>query len=515
MEEHVELGAASVRHPRRVLLAGLGLGLAFDLLFNGNLPGLSVLIFACLLIAGLALVCRWEGARIMGTNLWLPAALLFFAAMGFVRANGFLLFLNLSACLLLAALLAVYAAQRPAAHLSLVALVLAPLRALTMALVRGGQIALSTAQTQAAELDRPTRHQAMAVVKGLLMATPVVLLFAGLLASADMVFADRLEYVLSLKFLDHLGRWVGHFSLAVSVGLLATGGLVFSVRDRVETWIDRLPVVNHPTFAGITESVVVINAVNLLFFFFVLIQVPYLFGGDLNIDPQKFTYAEYARRGFGELVIVAVLTLGLVLLLSALSPRQGRRQRLIFSSSATVLMVFTCVMLASAFKRLLMYEEAYGFTRLRVYPHVFMVWLGVVLAWFALTLWLRPERFAVGLLVAGLGFVATLNVINPDALIVVQNVRRGSDMAVRENAPGDDLASYIDTDYFRTLSEDAVPALIAVADEATGEVREEIEANLRWRAAAVVDQAHPPAWPAFHLSRARARRLLLERIHEQ
>ncbi len=502
----------TVRHPWRLLLAGLALGCAFDLLFDGKLPGISVPIFALLLLAGLALATRWETAAIKGANLWLPAALLFFAVMSFVRASGFLLFLNISAGLVLMALIAVYVTHRSAAGLSLPALLIAPVEAVVSSLLHAWQITVHVGRHDLATAARPTRRQVVPVLRGLFIAAPVLFVFTILLASADLVFADRLEHLLSPEFLEELGRWVGHAWVILVVGFLLAGGLAYAVRRRVTAWADRLSLAGLPRFPAVTEAAVVINAVNLLFFLFVLIQVPYLFGGRLNIDPAKFTYADYARRGFAELVIVAVLTLGLILFLSTLTPRHSSRQRLVFNLSATILLGLTGVMLASAFKRLLLYEMAYGFTQLRIYPHVFMVWLGILLAWFAVTLWFKPDRFAVGVLVAALGFVATLDLLNPDALIVRQNFRRFQELAANQPAP-DDSTRYrsIDAYYFAHLSEDAVPALLAIADQSTGQVRDIIDKDLRSRADAMNGDTGWRRWQSFHLSRSRAYRLLIDR----
>ena len=502
----------TARHPGRLLLAGLALGCAFDLLFDGKLLGISVPIFAVLLLAGLALVARWETARIRTANLWLPAALLFFAVMSFVRASGFLLFLNISAGLALLALIAVYMAQRPVAESSLPALLIAPVEAVVLSLQHAWRSTAHVARHDLATAAKPTRRQVVPVMRGLLMAVPVLLVFTALLVSADLVFADRIEHLLSLEFLKDVGRWIRHAWVILTVGFLLAGGLAYAVRKQAAVWADRLSSAGLPRFPAVTESAVVINAVNLLFFLFVLIQVPYLFGGRLNIDPAKFTYADYARRGFAELVIVAVLTLGLILFLTILTPRTSSRQRLVFNLSATILLGLTGVMLASAFKRLLLYEMAYGFTQLRIYPHVFMVWLGILLAWFAVTLWFKPGRdlFAIGVLVTALGFVATLDLLNPDALIVRQNFRRFQEMATNQAAAGDSWRD-IDAHYFSRLSEDAVPALLAVAGQATDQVRDVIDKDLRSRANAMRGDTGWRRWQSFHLSRSRAYRLLIER----
>jgi len=498
------------RHPGRLLLAGLVLGYAFDLLFDGKLPGISVPIFALVLLAGLALVTRWEAASVTRANLWLPAALLFFAVMSFVRASGFLLLLNISAGLVLMALIAVTMTQRSVAALSLPALLIAPVEAIVSSLLHAWQITVHVGRHDLATAARPTGRQLVPILRGLFIAAPVVLVFTVLLASADLIFADRIEHLLSPEFFEELGRWMGHAWVILIVGFLLAGGLAYAVRQRTAGWANRVAAspAGLPRFPAVTEAAVVINAVNLLFFLFVLIQVPYLFGGQLNIDPAKFTYADYARRGFAELVIVAVLILGLILFLSTLTPRNSSRQRLVFNLSATVLLSLTGVMLASAFKRLLLYEMAYGFTQLRIYPHVFMVWLGILLAWFAVTLWLKPGRFAIGVLAAALGFVATLDLLNPDALIVHQNFRRFQE---KVPATAGDSWRDIDAHYFARLSEDAVPALIAVTDQSAGQVRDVIEKGLRSRTEAMRSDPAWRRWQSFHLSRSRAYQLLIDR----
>jgi len=155
MEEKSEGKGIAARHPGRLLLAGLALGYAFDLLFDGKLPGISVPIFALVLLVGLALATRWEATRITGANLWLPAALLFFAVMSFVRASGFLLFLNISAGLVLMALIAVYMTQRSVAELSLPALLIAPVEAVVSSLHRAWQGTTHVARHDLATVASP------------------------------------------------------------------------------------------------------------------------------------------------------------------------------------------------------------------------------------------------------------------------------------------------------------------------------------------------------------------------
>ena len=418
----------TLKHPLRFLAAGLALGWLFDLLFYGKLPGISLLIFSLALLAAVGLALRSEGLQAIRGNLWLPALLLFFAAMGFVRANGFLIFLNICAMLMLASLLAIYLTRRPAAEAGVIRLAWAPVQAFGLSLWRGGGVVSQATSGDLRAVQGSTRRLAPPILRGLLIALPVLAVFTALLASADLIFADLLKRVLDQDLLDQLLRWGWRGVLILAVGFLALGGLAYAVgRPRPEgenTAAGQVVLPSPVHFLGFLESAIVINAVNGLFFLFVLVQLPYLFGGQLNIAEGGFTYAEYARRGFGELVAVSILVLGMILVLNAITQRAGPRQGWGFNIPSTILVVLTCVLLVSAFKRLLLYEDFYGFTEMRLYPHVFMVWLGLLLVWFAVTLWLRPDRFAIGLLVAALGFVITLDLLNPEAFIVRQNFAR-------------------------------------------------------------------------------------------
>jgi hypothetical protein len=239
---------------------------------------------------------------------------------------------------------------------------------------------------------------------------------------------------------------------------------------------------------GLTEALTLILAVDALFLVFAGFQVAYLFIGGASSPAPGFSYAEYARRGFFELLLASVLTLVLVMALARWTRRETPLAEAAFRLGASVMVALTLVMVASAVKRLTLYEDAFGYTRLRVFTHVFMFALGGVLTWRAVTLWWRPERFAIGAFVTALGAVIAVNAINPDALIVRLNLGRGA--SVEE----------LDLGYLSALSADAVP---------------ELARGLGTVAPMVLDQqatalSRETTWPEWNLSRSRARRALQE-----
>jgi hypothetical protein len=243
------------------------------------------------------------------------------------------------------------------------------------------------------------------------------------------------------------------------------------------------------------------------------VQFAYLFSGEAARTMHFEEYRLYARRGFGELLTVSVMTLLLIAGLRAVAWRpewvsrtsaSGRRNATLFNALATTMIGLTLVMLLSAFQRMLLWEsvEFYINTGTRLYVRWFIVWLAVAFAWLAGTLWLRPERFAIGGFVAGLGFLASMNLQNPDADVARYNLARRDELSSR---------------YVTLLSDDAVPALAAAlaspeqAAALPAEVRGRITDDMRHR----LDRYEraPSAWhqwPSAHLGRHRAHRALLE-----
>jgi hypothetical protein len=295
-----------------------------------------------------------------------------------------------------------------------------------------------------------------AVARGLAIATPFVLLFGALFMSADAVFAELVLNIVRIDF-ELIASHVLLFSVTA---WLATGYLrgflagtelpplhVLWREGAQPAFVPRRPTL------GITEVATVLAALDLLFLLFVIVQFRYLFGGDalVQVTPD-LTYAEYARRGFFELVFAVVLVVPVLLAADWLLARARTRDDLVFRVLAGVQIALVLAITASALYRLSLYHASYGLTEDRFYAMVLLLWIGAMLLWFAATV-LRGRRdsFAFGALVAGLSTVVLLFVINPDAIVARTNVARMS------SADGPER---FDVVYAASLSADAVPVLI-------------------------------------------------------
>jgi hypothetical protein len=253
-------------------------------------------------------------------------------------------------------------------------------------------------------------------------------------------------------------------------------------------------------FLGFTEAAIILGSVFLLFFTFVVIQFQYFFGGETNIGIASYSYSQYARRGFNELVTVAFFSLVMILGLSTIARREGLIQQRLYSGLSVSIVALVMVILVSAYQRISLAIDWHGFSRLRLYPRVFLIWLGILLVAIVVLEILRHERyFALAAVIASLGFAVSLTSVNVDAAIVKHNVPRvlqGKNLNVAH------LAS---------LSWDAVPGLVLEykSKKYSQSVHEGLGAALTcYLHSDTLPGSYSDDWRSFNLARWRAHHAL-------
>lgn len=245
--------------------------------------------------------------------------------------------------------------------------------------------------------------------------------------------------------------------------------------------------------AGRWSWAVPIAALDLLFLTFCTIQAGVALADDKDkiLRSTGLTYAEYARQGFFQLVIVTVLVLAVVAAARRYAPSGSRADRVTVRVLLGLLSALTLVVVGVALRRLYLYEETFGWTRLRLWVHAFELWLGVVVVLVAVAGVVRGRVPWLPRAVAASGAVAmiVLAALNPDLFIAEHNVARHTQ------------TGRIDVLYLRGLSADAVPAL----DRLPEPERSCALIRLVYR----LDDAEPAM--SANLARARARAILKRR----
>ena len=279
------------------------------------------------------------------------------------------------------------------------------------------------------------------VVRGLLIAIPIAVVIAILLASADPIFASffNVSFDFGRLMLDVVFVLIGSLVMAGLLRLVAAEPM-----DRVEgpTW--RL---------GTTEAIVVLAVLDTIFAAFAIAQAIAASGtGGETLRGAGTTYADYARSGFFQLLWVAGITLVVLVLFSRVMGFAHRAGKLGFLALAEVGIALTLLIVLVASQRLSLYEDAYGFTMLRLYSHVFAGLIAVVFLLLAAELaGLLPRRrwFAGVSVICALGLLIGLNLVNPEAVVVGLNVERANQ------------THKIDAQYLSELSSDAAPTLLS------------------------------------------------------
>lgn len=490
----------------RVLLVALVLGICADLLFYGQQLGISAPIFVSAWLVALIGLSVSQGRRPTRANLWLGAAALFFAACLALRDAPLLVALDTIA--VLGALLLLVTHYRGPA------LVRLPIgRVLQHTLHAIGAIGVRPAglvnqSIQSMPIEPAQMRRLLPLVRGLMLALPVLIVFGALLMAADDVFASYVIDMMSFRFPFDPATAMSNIAVTLIVAYLSAGGLQIALAGYApkighqEGTYD-LPAdgitkrLDQPQASfwrlGCTEALTVLLAVDLLFSGFMLVQAAYFFGGMDTLNRTGMTYAVYARRGFFELLAVTGLSLGLLWMLTVLTQRPQRWQRRVFNGASAALIGLMLGLLASAFQRMLLYEQAYGYTHLRLYTHSFMIWLAVVLPIFLVALLRNRLRiFTVGCIATGLIYLALLNVINPDALIVRENIARYQ------------TSGKLDTEYLASLSADAIPALTDSLGKLDSGVRTELDPQLKEKLDVLQQAAAEYSWPSWHVARSQA-----------
>jgi uncharacterized protein DUF4153 len=445
------------KNPNMLWISALFLGWLFDFLFWGQSMGINFTIYAVICALG-GFLLLWKAKLLPARGiLWLIPPLLFFIGVPSFRTEPLTAFLGALFASLLGGLAAISYLGGRWFQYSL-ADYFSGFMGLLGSMI-GRPIAFSMAvrsEEKETGVSRP-RINIWPIIRGIIITIPIVAIFAALLASADAIFSKELNDFIKLFFeVERIPEYIFRLVYILIFSYALAGVFLHASahsKDEKLLGADK-PLV--PQFLGFAETTIILSSVTVLFAAFVIVQFRYFFGGQANVTAAGFTYAEYARRGFGELVTVAFFSLLMVLSLDTLTRRESETQRRLFSVLTGLIVALVIVMLVSAYQRLILYESAYGFSRLRTYTHVALVWIGLLLAAAVVLESLRRGRtFALALLVASLGFAVSLAVLNVDALIVRENVDRAM------HGQG------LDVPYLVSLSTESVPALAEVFESPT------------------------------------------------
>ena len=358
-------------------------------------------------------------------------------------------------------------------------------------------LALAESLRRAAEALQLVRSpRARAIVRGVAITVPIVFIFALLLSTADPTFALWRKTIEDLiadwAFIPRTIFFIGMLGIVLGAFGYAERGHVAAVPSITPPIA--LSGIDSKGWLGSTERLILMGGVALLFWLYLAVQLSYFFGNLPSIVGSGMTFAEYARRGFGELSVVASFSAVLIILAERYGKKDERRGLVKMITMSVIVAVF--LLLSSAFHRVSLYEEAYGYTTARLYAQAYMIVVAISLVALireVLTTLEPPRLFLRAWMAAALTFVVLIY-WNHQAWIANRNI--------------DLFASTgkLDTVYLtRDLSGDAIPTIVRRLPELSEPVKSQLMQAVKVRYA----RPHTDQWFEWNLGREKARAALV------
>jgi hypothetical protein len=419
-----------------ILAVAVALGLLADALLRDTRWGINVSLWIVCLIGGLFIAKEGGGATLRIGSVILIIPMVVFGFCFAWRDSTTLQALDLGAIVVAAALVI----TRQTARLWAPSLARITGSVLNLA----GHCLAGFVHLIARDIDWSSQRSSVVAASarqmavGILIAVPLLVVFTALFVRADATFARLFDNLLHVSFTTHL--------IPVGLGTWLAGSYLRGVLAPSESGRSQPRLA---TELGATELNVALGLINILFATFVAVQTQYLFGSARTVEiTPGLTFSSYARRGFFELVTVALMVLPVLLAGDALHTSQ--RSKRFFRIQSLFLVGFVFCIMASAMHRMRLYQIEYGLTELRWYTVAFMLWLALLFLMFCGTV-LRgaPGLFSVGAVASGFVGIFILHTVNPDQWIAEANF---------ENARA---GRKFDPKYFQNLSADALPTVMA------------------------------------------------------
>lgn len=316
-------------------------------------------------------------------------------------------------------------------------------------------------QSAGAAAGTPGNKKGKYVLFGLLLSCPLVLIVGILLITSDAVifemfrsaFEDLFATFGTFEFIVNCVKFVWN----VTVILTMTIGMFFAAYG-VFAYLGKRKIKEEVRDVRSGEPVIMITVTGVLSVIYLLysvVQILYLFIGKMSL-PAGYTYAEYAREGFFQLLVVCIINLILVLI----SIRYFKQSK-VLQTILTIVSVCTYIMMASSALRMIMYIRFYYLTYLRILVLWTLAVLFILLTGLVITIFKEKfPLFRYSIVVVTLCYLI-LAFAHPDywiAKINVQNIGEVQD----EFFLGEPYEDYW---YLGTLSLDAAPALRPVLED--------------------------------------------------
>lgn len=186
----------------------------------------------------------------------------------------------------------------------------------------------------------------------------IALIVIGLLCSADNEFAKIFSTIFKDINIFNVSELTGRIIIII-IAFFYFAGFFMNMLDKE----NGLKEFEKDEKAEKKESYTIrmmITVLNLVYLVFCFTQIKVLF------TEQKIKYSEFARKGFFQLMIVSLINIVMILKANNKNLKETEKQEKYKKTMCIVMVIFTLIIIISAFARMTLYQQNYGYTRLRI-----------------------------------------------------------------------------------------------------------------------------------------------------
>jgi len=287
------------------------------------------------------------------------------------------------------------------------------------------------------------------VLRTIAIAAVGLVLFGGLFASGDAIFGSWAQALVPDLRWDTI---IGRVFVFVFIAGIALAGAYLALNP------PRIADLDIPRGRPVThrwEWLVPLGVVIALFVAFLAAQATAMWGGHEYLrETTGLTYAEYVHQGFGQLTTATFLTLVVVGIATRKASQVTASDRLTLKVALVSLCLLTLAVVGSALYRMSLYQDAYGYTVLRVFVDGFELWLGLLIVLMIAAIVRGGGKWVPrAALLTGAVFFLAFGLMNPDGWVAERNIDRFQQ------------SGKLDTNYLAGLGPDATPAIVEGLDE--------------------------------------------------
>ena len=402
-----------------IFICGSILSILQSILFWEKEPGISVMLFVISFLAGL-IYLMYKHKKVENKRAFILAIpIILLSATYFVYHNIVFQTINVLMIVLLTIIMCIYVTRL---HVKIQEFLVKAVELLAGSFESISDVidSLKNKFKKKENIENEKSMKIKQVLKSFVYAIPVILIVFVLLMSADSVFANIFEGILGEFQNIFMAENFVMFCLRICIILI----FFFIFSGFFVNLLKKDTMFNSESEEKIIEIHVekmtidmILTILNIFYFIFSIIQFTSLFS---KIDTNDFNYAIYARQGFFQLMIISLINIVMMILAKVNKEKTNSYTK----GMAILTLLFTIVILLSAFFRMNLYEKAYGYTYLRLFVYYILATEFILVL--PIGLWILDKK--IDILKWTIGIVTIMYVIlnfsNIESTIVERNVDR-------------------------------------------------------------------------------------------